>query len=115
MIHEQEHVRSVVELAVRHAQPYFEGNRWTYHSTPKPERFASPDELRDCLNGLVDHALEAYEQDGKEHQIHSGRFSVRVAESEDGPFLTIDLNMADLDDVVLAPWLGSPSRTEAKP
>lgn len=77
-----EHLYDKIEAAANTAAPLFSLYGWTYGE----QRTPTHDELVDCITRLAEHALDHFyrsEEEYREAEVGSGRFSVKVHEFED--------------------------------
>jgi len=87
-----EHLYDKIESAATTAAPLFHLYGWTYGENDVP----TLNELRENITSLAAHALEYFynsQEEFRDAEVGSGRFSVRVKEYEDEVMVTINLNL----------------------
>lgn len=87
-----EHLYDDIEAAATKAAPLFTLYGWTYGEGTVPTH----NELVNCITRLADHALEYFyksEEEYRDSEVGSGRFSVRVKEFEDEVDVRITLDL----------------------
>jgi hypothetical protein len=89
-----EHIYNDIEEAATKAAPLFNLFGWTYGEGKVPTH----GELVDTITRLADHALEYFYKSDEEYrdsEVGSGRFSVRVKEFEDEVTVRIVLDLGE--------------------
>ncbi len=89
-----EHLYADIEAAATKAAPLFTLYGWTYGE----QRTPTHGELVDCITRLAEHALEYFYKSDEEYrdsEVGSGRFSVRVKEFEDEVQVRIVLDLEE--------------------
>lgn len=87
-----EHFYHEIEAAATQAAPLFTLYGWTYGEDHVPTH----SELKKCITELAEHALNYFYQSDEQYrdaEVGSGRFSVRVKEYADEVMVTINLNL----------------------
>ena len=90
-----EHLYDEIETAVTKAAPLFNLYGWTY-GHGEDSRVPTHNELVDAVTELAEHALDYFyesEEEYRDSEVGSGRFSVRVKEFEDEVDVRIVLDL----------------------
>lgn len=91
-----EHLHNDIKAAAERAAPLFRLYGWTYGLVDRPDGIPTHDDLVKNITSLAEHALEAFyrsEEQYRDAEVGSGRFSVRVKEFEDEVDVRIVLDL----------------------
>lgn len=87
-----EHLYDEIRSAAKRAAPLFNLYGWTYSGTTPPTH----DELVDTITRLTEYAIEYFyesDEEFRDAEVGSGRFSVRIKEFEDEVDVRIVLDL----------------------
>lgn len=90
-----EHLYDEIQSAAERAAPLFRLYGWTYSDSTTPP---SQNELADAITRLAEHALQYFYESDEEYrdsEVGSGRFSVRVKEYGDEVQVRIVLDLGE--------------------